>query len=156
MNDTAIDAAVERVVKSSSDRQALTEAVQALAGEIGYGLVPKAAEPVVHRYFGGHWNFGIWVAACGQPDPSHGVNHSGDEITCPGCLASLDDGAGYETDADPKPQHGDHGTCATCGGEIEYWEHSRWNGVEDGVLDGQWSHHIHPADGHDAVIGGAA
>lgn len=67
-----------------------------------------------------------------------------------------DDEDGYETDADPKPRDGDRGTCAICGGEIHYWEYTRWNGVEDDVLDSRWSHVEHPADGHDAEIGGPA
>jgi hypothetical protein len=166
----AIDNAVEHVVRiGSSDHQALTEAVRILAGELGYGLVPKGAEPVVHRYFGGHWNFGTWVAACGQPDPSHSVTHFGGEITCPGCLASLSDGGiepdpqpvaaefldrlhattavEHEDGPEPTPRDGEHGTCAACGGAIRYI---------DCPTGGWWAHETHPADGHDAELGGPA
>lgn len=54
------------------------------------------------------------------------------------------------------PASGDHGTCTRCGGEIWYWEATAWNGVEEEVLDAGWSHLNHPADGHDAVLGGPA
>jgi len=50
-----------------------------------------------------------------------------------------------------QPKHGDIGVCAVCGGEIEYVEHQQGSGAgEYEVLDAWWSHHTHPADGHDA------
>lgn len=75
---------------------------------------------------------------------------------CPKNEYRPDEAYGYEMDADPKPRDGDHGTCAICGGEIHYWEATAWNGVEDDVIDTHWSHVQHPADGHDAEIGGPA
>lgn len=55
-----------------------------------------------------------------------------------------------ETDREPEPKHGDHGTCATCGGQIEYYEATTYNGD---VLASWWSHRTHPADNHDAQLG---
>jgi anti-anti-sigma factor len=63
---------------------------------------------------------------------------------------------GDEDDTEPQPTSGDHGTCTRCGGEIWYWEATAWNGVEEEVLDSGWSHCSHPADGHDAELGGPA
>jgi hypothetical protein len=56
---------------------------------------------------------------------------------------------GYETGADegPEPRGGDHGTCATCGGQIHY---------QACPTGGWWIHDAHPADGHDAQLGGPA
>lgn len=56
----------------------------------------------------------------------------------------------YETDAAPTPQYGDHGTCSVCGTRIHY--SANWH--DD---DGFWTHAAErPADGHHAVLGGAA
>ena len=55
-----------------------------------------------------------------------------------------------------EPQHGDHGTCAKCGQEIEFFQEAKWNGVEDEVLSSWWSHLKHPEDNHDAEHGGPA
>lgn len=55
----------------------------------------------------------------------------------------------YETDIEdgPDPKAGDHGTCSPCGQEIVYI---------DSPYGGWWAHGVHPADGHDAAIGGPA
>jgi hypothetical protein len=89
-----IDAAIEDVVKTGSDTEALTEAVRVLAGLLGYGLV-NAATPV----------------------------------------------------------HGARGTCTHCGIGIQYFVHEDQYG---NVLDAWWAHDEHPADGHDAELGGPA
>ena len=140
------DAAVEQVVKCSGDRDALLAAT-------GNSEPP----PVVHGLHGGSvWRTGgrdIHIAPCGADSPLMTMTGLYVAINCPGCLEAL---SNDETDADPKPRDGEHGTCATCGGEIHYWEYTRWNGVEDDVLDAHWSHVEHPADGHDAEIGGPA
>jgi len=60
-------------------------------------------------------------------------------------LAALDAAA---ASAEPEqPRHGDISTCAICHGVIEFYESTATNGD---VLDSWWSHHDHPADGHDA------
>lgn len=59
----------------------------------------------------------------------------------------------HETDATPRPRHVAHGTCGKCGGGITYWVHDDSYG---NVLDAQWSHVLHSADGHDAELGGPA
>lgn len=46
MPELTIDAAVEQVVKTSGDRDALLAAAGALADLLGYRLVPKAAAPL--------------------------------------------------------------------------------------------------------------
>lgn len=87
-----------------------------------------------------------------------------DAFECTICEGSgLADSAGgpilpEETDPEegPPPRHGDHGTCAVCGGQIAYYEETRHNGVEDESLSAWWSHLDHPADGHDAQLGGPA
>ncbi len=80
--------------------------------------------------------------------------------TFPGVLLAVNSGTAtceacieWEPDETPAPKHGDHGTCATCGGEIEYYEAATYNGD---VLDSWWSHRTHPADNHDAQLGGPA
>lgn len=56
-----------------------------------------------------------------------------------------------------EPQHGDSGTCAMCGGEIEFYRDSVWVvGSGEETLTTWWAHAVHPADGHDAVLGGPA
>lgn len=51
----------------------------------------------------------------------------------------------------PEPKHGDVSTCESCGGTIEFYEHSQSTGLGTyEVLDSWWSHDQHPADGHDA------
>lgn len=56
-----------------------------------------------------------------------------------------------------EPQHGDSGTCAVCGGEIEFYRDSVYTvGGEEETLTTWWAHRVHPADGHDAVLGGPA
>jgi hypothetical protein len=52
----------------------------------------------------------------------------------------------------------DHGKCTVCGGEIEFYEDAVYpvgNGEKE-VLTTWWAHRVHPADGHDAVLGGPA
>lgn len=169
MPELTIDAAVEQVVKTSGDRDALTEAARVLAGLLGFDLVPKAPVPL---HVGDRVRLlrdlpGIKAGTCGevidlpfgdtvdalfdgQPYP---MLCGRDDIEP---VVEQDDEAGYETDPDPKPRDGEHGTCAVCGGEIHYWEATVWNGVEDDVIDTHWSHVQHPADGHDAEIGGPA
>lgn len=78
-----------------------------------------------------------------------------DAFECTVCEGSgLADSAGgailgYEADADegPEPAAGDHGTCAVCGGGIRY---------QSCPTGGWWIHDTHPADGHDAQLGGPA
>lgn len=53
----------------------------------------------------------------------------------------------YEDDLEYEEQDGDTGSCAVCGGDIIYW---------DSPHGGWWSHVVHPADEHDAVLGGPA
>lgn len=60
---------------------------------------------------------------------------------------------GYETDATPQPRHGDHGTCAKCGGGIRYHESTDHFGY---VFHALWLHDQLIADGHNAVLGGPA
>lgn len=166
-----IDAAVEQVVKTSGDRDALTAATRELAGLLGYELVPMArittvaaleALPVgtvIIDDEGMPWKRdtdGYWVAAANRFHISSDLRRVYGPSFSLAWLPPKDEDADYETDADPKPRDGEHGTCATCGGEIHYWEYTRWNGVEDDVLDAHWSHVEHPADGHDAEIGGPA
>lgn len=59
---------------------------------------------------------------------------------------------------DPQPKHGDSGTCAKCGGEIEFYEGAVYpaGSKEKEVLTTWWAHRVHPTDGHDAVLGGPA
>lgn len=45
---------------------------------------------------------------------------------------------------------GEQSTCATCGKPITGYIYSQWNGFQFDELDKWWSHHEHPADGHDA------
>lgn len=78
-----IDATVEQVVRYAADPVALDASVRELAGLLGYELVVKA--PVVHRYFGGHWDGDAYIAACGQLDGTH-HDHMGADVNCPGCL----------------------------------------------------------------------
>jgi hypothetical protein len=59
-------------------------------------------------------------------------------------------------DAAVETAHGSRSTCGTCDGGIHYIEYTAWNGLEVDVLDAKWSHLQHPADGHDAVLGGPA
>jgi hypothetical protein len=144
-----IDAAIEQVVRAgSSDRQALTAAVRELAGTLGYNLTAKAPEQAIHSvgttYVWLH-KPSLTVVACGAKNPEHRAYYNG-EITCPGCLAALSGDDGYETDPEPKPTEGEHGTCV-CGGAIHYI---------DCPTGGWWAHDEHPADGHDAVLGGPA
>jgi hypothetical protein len=61
--------------------------------------------------------------------------------------------AGYETDPVPAPKDDDHGTCTVCGGEIEFIVEAASNGD---ALDTWWAHLVHPADGHQAQLGGPA
>lgn len=57
--------------------------------------------------------------------------------------------AGYERDAEPpQPEHGDRGTCAKCGGEIEYFDPAKH-------ANGGWFHVLNVAH-HMAVFGGPA
>jgi len=63
---------------------------------------------------------------------------------------------GYETDAEPQPKHGDHGTCAACGQEIEYRVGLIRNGLDTDMQDARWIHVVKPVDGHIAVLGGPA
>jgi hypothetical protein len=136
-----LDVAIERVVKASGDPGGLFVAVSVLADFMGYRLVAKP--PVVHRYFGGHWDGDVYIAACGQPDRNH-QDRKGHEINCPGCVKTWNDAEFAEPD--PKPKRGDHGTCV-CGGAITYW---------DSPHGGWWAHDERPADGHDAELGGPA
>lgn len=148
-----IDAAVEQVVKSSSDRQALTDAVRALADELGYELVAKADDPaamLVHAKFGGHHEQhggrNEYVTPCGTVGAAN-LTGMWNFISCDGCVKALiDDGRGYETDAEPKPHDGDHGTCVF-GCAIRYI---------DCPTGSWWAHETHPTDGHDAGLGGPA
>lgn len=165
MPEPTIDAAVERVVKSSGDPDALLAAVHSLADALGYQLTAKPL-PVLHvgdrvRAISGEFTDAVGTVA--DIDPEYAprpvlVNLDAGQCGRPYPVAHgfQPEELGRETDADPTPRDGDHGTCAICGGEIHYWEYSRWNGVEDDVLDSRWSHVEHPADGHDAEIGGPA
>lgn len=63
-------------------------------------------------------------------------------------LKRAKDSSQYEDDPEPKSKHGDQGTCARCGERIEYYSDEKSGGF--------WSHLHHPADNHDAVIGGPA
>lgn len=115
---TTIDAAIEQVVRDSSDPDALFVAVSNLAELMGYRLVAATTEARA-RGIQALVEFAEQAAA-----------------------------GGYETDADPKPQHGGRGTCATCGNEITFSSRTvyRWG----------WLHEQPTADGHDAVLGGPA
>jgi hypothetical protein len=39
-------------------------------------------------------------------------------------------------------------TCTICEDEICFNVYDQWNGSDFDRLDGWWSHHHHPADGH--------
>ncbi len=174
MNDATIDAAVEQVVKTSGDRNALLTAVRGLADVLGYKLAPKPLPSlsvgdrvratsgeftgavgtvfdIDPEYTAGPVLAHLDAGQCGRPYPvAHGfLPEELDPVPA-------DDAVGYEPDPAPKPRDGERATCATCGGAIHYWEYSRWNGVDYDVIDSRWSHFEHPADGHDAVIGGPA
>lgn len=160
MSGPTIDAAVEQVVKASGDPAALTAATRELAGLLGCDLVPKAPAPL---HVGDRVRLlrdlpGIKAGTCGnviallfgdtvdalfdgQPYP---MLYGRDDVEP---VVEQDDASGYETDPDPKPRDGEHGTCAVSGGEIHYvsCDHGGW-----------WAHETHPADGHDAEIGGPA
>jgi hypothetical protein len=170
MRDTAINDAIEHLVRVDvNDRDALAEATRALADTLGYELTPK---PLPTLSVGDRIRLlrdlpGLKAGTEGEVidvlnDRTVDISFDGQpypwlsrrEDVEPASVQ--DDAAGYETDADPKPRHGDLGTCATCGGEIEYFEETRWNGLEDDVIASWWSHLVHPADEHDAVLGGAA
>lgn len=53
----------------------------------------------------------------------------------------------YETDSEPPLFDGQHGACAPCGQPIRY---------VDCPTGGWWAHEVHPADDHDAALGGPA
>jgi hypothetical protein len=156
-----IDAAIEQVVKTGSDTEALAEAVRALAGLLGYGLVPKVrittvtaleALPVgavIVDDEGSPWRRdtdGYWVAAANRFHVSSDLRRVYGPSFSLAWPPPQDVAAGYETDADPKPRDGEHGTCVF-GCAIRYFE-------RDGLS--WWAHETEPADGHDAEIGGSA
>jgi hypothetical protein len=153
-----IDAAVEQVVKCSGDRDALTVATRELAGLLGFEL---AAKPLPRISVGDRVRLlrdraGVRAGACGEVidlirAAAVDVLFDGQQyrMLCRredvGPVVEQDD-AGYETDADPKPLDGEHGTCVF-GCAIRYVE-------RDGLS--WWAHETEPADGHDAEIGGPA
>jgi hypothetical protein len=156
--DVEIDAAVERVVKASGDRDALTEAVRVLARLLGYGLVVKTAEPLAvgdrvrllrdlpetkADTLGevvGLLIEGVDVQFDGQPYPML----YGREDVEPS--PAQDDPGEHETGAEPQPRDGERATCVF-GCAIRYIE-------QDGI--GWWAHDEEPADRHDAELGGPA
>jgi hypothetical protein len=152
MPEPTIDAAVEQVVKTSGDPDALLAAVRSLADALGYQLTAKPL-PLLH--------VGNRVRLLRDlPELKAGTLGEVVDLCGKATVDVLFDGRPYpmlygREDVELAPD-GDRGTCAICGGEIHYWEYTRWNGVEDEVLDSHWSHAAHPADGHDAEIGGPA
>lgn len=86
-------------------------------------------------------------AACGHASGSMQCTLSRWLTTCPDCLEVLQN----ETDANSKPCHGDHGTCAVCGNEIRYYGIAGLEGY-----GARWMHEQPTADGHDAELGGPA
>jgi len=173
MPEPTIDAAIEQVVRTGGDQDALTASVRELAGLLGYVLVAKP--PTVHRFFRGHWDGDAYIAACGQPDPAH-QDHMGADVYCPGCLKTWDVD-GYETDADPKPRDGDRvratsgeftgaaGTIADIDPEytpapvlvnLDAGQCGRPYRVAHGFQPEELEPETHPADGHDAETGGPA
>jgi hypothetical protein len=96
MPEPTIDAAVEQVVKTSGDRDALTAAARELAGLLGYDLVPKPVVLPVHAKFGGryeqHGRRDEYVTPCGTVGASRLTGLWGC-ITCDGCLEALKDDA---------------------------------------------------------------
>lgn len=94
-----IDAAVEQVVKASGDRDALTEAVRALAGMLGYELV---APPILHGAEGGSarriGGSVVWVAPCGAYSPTMATTTVYDAINCQDCLHALSDADGHDAE----------------------------------------------------------
>ncbi len=174
---TGIDAAIEQVVKTSGDPEALEESVRELAGLLGYELAAKQPDPaamLVHAKFGGHYEQhggrDEYVTPCGTVGAAN-LTSLWNFISCDGCVkALLDAGRGpdpnpqpvaagfferlhstaaveYETDATPQPADGERGTCAECGAPIEYF------GCPDAPY---WRHVAHPAYCHDAELGGPA
>lgn len=153
---TQIDAAIEQVVRAdSSDLDRLHAAVGVLADAMDYRLVAKTAEDalplILHGSHGGSVRRvdgnTVYAAPCGYYSPTMSMTGLFGAINCPGCVKALSDD---ETEPAPKPQHGDHGTCAVCGTRIHY--SANWHDA-----GGWWSHAAErPADGHDAVLGGPA
>lgn len=159
----AIDTAIEQVVRDSSDPDALLAAVRGLADLLGHQLTPKPLPalcvgdqvrltrdlPQIKAGTEGQVidvlsDITVDVLFDGRPYPMLTRREDVEPID------GRDDTAGYETDAEPKPQHGDHGTCAICGTRIHY--SANWH--DDG---GWWTHAAKwPADGHHAVFGGPA
>jgi hypothetical protein len=126
-----IDAAIEQVVKTGSDPEALVEAVRELAGALGYDLEAKQPDPaamLVHAKFGGHHEQHAgrdeYVTPCGTVGATN-LTSLWNFISCDGCVKALIDGP------EPQPRHGEHGTCAVCGNEIRHY------GLRDG---GRWMH----------------
>jgi hypothetical protein len=120
MPEPTIDAAVEQVVKNSSDQDALTAATRELAGLLGFDLVPKAPAQL---------NVGDRVRAT-----------SGKFTGAVGTIADIDP----EYTAGPVLTHLDAGQCG------------RPYRVAHGFQLEELEHESHPADGHDAEIGGPA
>lgn len=93
-------------------------------------------------------------ALCDKGDgtfPGGLLAHNSAFANCEACEdREPDDSDGYETDDEegPEPRNGDHGTCATCGNEIEFIDPAD-------ALPGVWRHVKMPAD-HTAQIGGPA
>jgi len=163
---TPIDAAIEQVVKAGSgDPDALVEAVRVLADAMGFELVAKVPPALAAgdrvRLLNDHPGVkagglgdvvGLLGATVdvhfdGQPYPMlFGRRHL--EL-----VGKPDETAGYESDAEQKPRHGDHGTCATCGGGIRYHDSTDHFGY---VFHALWLHDEQIADGHDAALGGPA
>jgi hypothetical protein len=97
----SIDAAIEQVVKTGSDPEALTGAVRTLAGLLGYDLEAKQPDPaamLVHAKFGGHHEQhggrGEYVTPCGTVGAAN-LTGLWSCISCDGCIKALiDDGLG--------------------------------------------------------------
>ncbi len=148
---TQIDAAVEQVVRSTSDPVALETSVRELAGLLGFELAAKQPEPaamLVHANFGGHYEQhggrDEYVTPCGTVGAAN-LTSLWNFISCDGCVKALIDNGLGGTDATLQSAPGEHGTCV-CGGGIRYFT----------CHGGHWIHDEHPADGHDAVLGGPA
>jgi hypothetical protein len=88
---TDIDAAIEHVVKTGSDPEALTEAVRVLAGLLGYRLVVNAPSaekrpPAFYKHFIADMEA---PAACGYASGSMQCTLSRWLTTCPDCIEVL-------------------------------------------------------------------
>jgi len=166
VNTTAISDAIEHLVRVNvSDRDALVTALRELAELVDHDLTPKALPslsigdrvrllrdlPGLKASTEGEVidvlsDITVDVLFDGEPYPMLTRREDVKPVV------KQDDAAGYETDAEPQPQHGEKGTCATCGGRIQYSELE-----DDGVITrARWGHLERPPFEHDAVLGGAA